>query len=354
MRRYWIILAIAAQAGLLAVMAGQREWVVHTGRAIILRTAPLDPQDPMRGDYVRLQYDLSRVPKALCRDGLAQWFKTGTDSWRFQRGLRDRRVYAELKLDHDGLAELVALSDRRPATGVYLRGRVDWVDDREVRVRYGVEALFTQQGAARAFETKARGEMAGVPVDAEVALGSNGIAVLRGYHWEQLGLTVTLERPPAPPANTVGPAPRRPVTGLSVELKNHGTTPIAIVDRPGPRSFRLLSETRWGIGSCRWVHDGDAIPPAGPKDVVVLAPGASRRIAIAVASPDWFVLYQKDEKGPAEPVSLTKLDEASNIWFRIEYVPPSPPESLGLPHGELIQTRPLRSRAFSPAGAVFD
>jgi uncharacterized membrane-anchored protein len=345
MRRYWIMLAIAAQVGLLAFLAGGREWVLHTGRTIVLRTAPIDPQDAMRGDYVRLQYDLSLVPRELCRDGLTSWFQKREEVWLFWRTLRDRQVFAQIRLDRDNVAELVALTDRRPVDGIYLRGRVDSVNDTEVRVRYGVEALFTQQGGAKAFEAKARGEMVGVPADVDVALGSSGIAVLRGYHWEPLGITVAVERGPG--VATARGGRRRPVVGLTVELKNHGTAPVAVVARQGARSFRLVREMRWGFGDYRWVHDGDPVPPPAPDDVVVLQPGESRKTAIDFGSPDWFVLTMKNEQGPARPVSLTNLDDAVNVWFRLEYVPPTAAECAGLPHAELIQTRTVRSRAFS-------
>lgn len=352
MRRYWIMVAIVAQVALLAILAGEREWVLHTGRTIILRTAPVDPQDPMRGEYVRLQYGFSIVPKELCSDGLTGWFQKRENDWRYHRTLRDRQVYARVKLDRDNVAEFVELTDRRPAEGIYLRGRVDSVDDEQVRVRYGVEALFTQQGGAKAFEAKARGEMAGVPADAEVALGSNGIAVLRGYHWESLGITVAVERGPA--EVTADGSRRRPMVGLTVELRNHGTAPVAVVDRTGGRSFRLLREVRWGSGDYRWVHDGDPVPPPTPDNVVVLQPGESRKTAIDLSSPDWFVLNTGGVKGASLPVSLKELGDTFNVWFRFEYLPPTPAECAGLPHAELLQPRSLRSRAFSPAAGRID
>jgi hypothetical protein len=242
---------------------------------------------------VRLQYDLSLVPKELCRDGLTDWFRQREDAWRFRKTLRDRPVFAQVRLDRDNVAKLVALTDRRPAGEIHLQGRVDSVNDADVRVRYGVEALFTHQGGAKAFEAKARGEMAGVPADADVALGSSGIAVFRGYHWEPLGITVAVERGPAESA-------------------------------------------------------------AGPEDIVVLQPGESRMTAIDLGSPDWFVLNLKNEKGPTPPASITSLNEAVNVWFRLEYVPPTVAEFTGLPPAELIQARSLRSRAFSQLTDLID
>ena len=93
-----LALAVAAlQVIVLAFMIGQREWIARTGTPITLRTAPLDPNDPMRGAYVRFNYEISTVPVALCRGEVVKWTKiTGYPE---QRGLRDRVVFAALKVN---------------------------------------------------------------------------------------------------------------------------------------------------------------------------------------------------------------------------------------------------------------
>jgi hypothetical protein len=291
------------------------------------------------------------VPKRLCRDGVTAWFTDQKDYRWHQRNVRDRQVFAQLKLDRDNVAELVALTDQRPTEGIYLQGRVDTVYDNEIRVRYGVEALYTQQGGAEAFEKKARGEMTGVAVNAEVLVGSRGVGVLRGYSWEPLGITIAVERGPAEAADR---GRIRSVVGLTVELKNHGPTPLLIADRPGARSFRLLTGDRGVLSDFRWVHDGDPVPPAGPNDFVVLQPGESRTTVIDLTSPDWFVANPKSGKGPKLPTSMTKLGEWSNAWFRFEYVPPTEAECAAAAKPGLPWRRPVRSRGFSPNAERFD
>ena len=66
MKNLVVMVAIALQVVVLFFMAGEREWVVRTGRTVFLRTAPVDPRDVMRGDYVRLNYEMSRVPHVQC------------------------------------------------------------------------------------------------------------------------------------------------------------------------------------------------------------------------------------------------------------------------------------------------
>ena len=145
-----VLLVAALQVLVLAFMAGQREWILRAGAPLVLRTAPVDPNDPMRGAYVRLTYEISFVPAALCRGEVAKWLTT--PDYSGQLAVRDRVVYAAMKTNPHGLAELTALSDTPPAAGPYLRGRVESANPNGVNVRYGIEALFMHKYAARLME----------------------------------------------------------------------------------------------------------------------------------------------------------------------------------------------------------
>lgn len=60
---------------LIAVLALQTAWifgtvvtqenVLHVGKVVLLETQPVDPRDPLRGDFVRLSYTISNVPLKL-------------------------------------------------------------------------------------------------------------------------------------------------------------------------------------------------------------------------------------------------------------------------------------------------
>ncbi len=377
MRKWMIILVAAAQVALLAFMAGQREWVARTGRTVWLRTMLLDPNDPMRGAYVRLNYELSAVTRELCRDGLAQWMderaKGLSEEWRVSRrkeqAMRDRLVFAVLKVGPHGLAELVALTDREPGSGLYVRGRLSTISAEVVTVRYGVEALFLQQDKAKQLELEAgrRGREDGVVMDAEVAVSGSGLVVLKGYRWEPLGLILTTETAPVPPL-TVAPAekivlgamperavaPRRerPVVAVTVALKNHGDRPVAICARGDGANFRLVPGGGWGGSSCRWTGADRPRPRPMPEDIVVLKPGEGHKVRLDLTAPEWAVFVRKDEKGEERRSSIPALlDDDQRGWsFRIEYVPPTPEESAGLPGAQELLFKEVRSRAFFPNG----
>jgi uncharacterized membrane-anchored protein len=342
----WVAVAVAvAQIGVLGFMAGQREWVMHTGRTLYLRTAPIDPDDPMRGAYVRLNYEIADVPRALCRDGLASWFE---DNTVFSRERRDQVVYAALRLNDEGVAELMSLSDQRPAEMPFVRGRVDHVTPSGIRVRYGVEALFMMKQAAREFDELAFNTRAGVPVNAEIAVSDAGLAVLKGYRWEPLGITIQTIRAETAGTAQAGPGQRPELAGLTVELKNHSDAPIAIVDGGRGGCLRLVADPRRGMSQYEWVGRAAGAPAPAASDVVVLTPGAMHEIHIDFADPRWFVIAR--QAADPKPVSLSDIPNAWGAWLRIEYHPPTREEVAGWSDAELIRHATLRSRAFSPAG----
>lgn len=67
-RRRLIIAAILAstmQTGILASMIREGTNILEEGVPITLRTVPVDPRDLMRGEYVVLNYEISRLEGAL-------------------------------------------------------------------------------------------------------------------------------------------------------------------------------------------------------------------------------------------------------------------------------------------------
>jgi uncharacterized membrane-anchored protein len=345
-------LVATAQLVVLGFMTGQRESVLHYGRSILLRTAPVDPNDPMRGEYARFNYELSSVPRALWRDGLPARFPP--NSYDYRSG-RDLRVYAALRVDEAGIAELVSLSDRQPADGLYLQGRVNNLNGANLSVRYGIEALFLEQGKSQKLEDARRKERPGAPMDAEVAVSDAGLAVIKGYQWEPLGIVATFERTPPPPQPAPAPGNRPPprtqpvITALTLELKNYGTEDLAIVDAPDGGSFRLVAANTGQETHYRWVGEAR---PAGPApeaaQVFVLKPGESHRTRIDLTRPEWFVVDTRLAPAKQKPLALREVTDLWSASFRMEYAPPPKDRVATLPHAERIRHARLLSRMFNP------
>ncbi|RRJ95011.1 hypothetical protein Ga0100231_012465 [Opitutaceae bacterium TAV4] len=56
----WVWLVVAAQVLFLLIWAGYHEHVRSNGRTVWLKTLPVDPRDLLRGDYMILNYEISR------------------------------------------------------------------------------------------------------------------------------------------------------------------------------------------------------------------------------------------------------------------------------------------------------
>ena len=272
MRPYLMALAVAVQVAVGGSMVWQREAILHTGQRVWLQTMPVDPQDAMRGDYVRLTYDLSSVPHDRCRDGLANLATVE----------RDDVVYAVLTVGDGDKARLDYLTDKRPTSGLYLRGRVEYnYGDAAVNVRYGLEALFVQEGRGIAIENLRSQNGAQVPLEVQVAVGDNGIAVLDGWRSGGLGIGLTLA--PGHPGDS-------PV--VTVRLVNCSNAPIAIVDRPDGHSFSLEPAADWRADrDTRWHLAGQPLPPPTAVDIKLLAPGeaCTHTIDLNLPSPGLYV-----------------------------------------------------------------
>jgi len=58
-----LILVLALQSAWILGTAFTQERALNVGRLIMLETQPVDPRDPLRGDFVRLNYPISDVPR---------------------------------------------------------------------------------------------------------------------------------------------------------------------------------------------------------------------------------------------------------------------------------------------------
>lgn len=100
---------------------------------VLLKVVPVDPRDLLRGDYVTLSYDFSRVP-----------------TYKFQEGMP---VYVELVPDVDGIHYHDAgFLDAPPESGLYLKGTVAGFG----RAVYGIETFYVEEGKGHDYENALR------------------------------------------------------------------------------------------------------------------------------------------------------------------------------------------------------
>jgi uncharacterized membrane-anchored protein len=138
-RLHWFFAVVAAQICLLLGWAGYHEWNRQTARTILLETAPVDPRDLLRGDFMILSYKISRVPLPVGADNATP---PGREIWVLLRlnGRFHEVTGTSWTRPNDPDREVVVVRARthdRTASGG------------TVRVDYGIEKYFVPEGRGR-------------------------------------------------------------------------------------------------------------------------------------------------------------------------------------------------------------
>jgi len=153
-RRLWIaaIIVAALQTAVLGYMVGERAWGLRSGVEVILKTAPVDPRDLLRGDYVTLNYDISRVPVSTLVGGPPK------------ESLNNQVLSVRLKKQDDGYWGVVESSfatlDVKPDTVVLKSLPFDYVSygdladtsQATIAVTYGIERYYVPEGQGHDIE----------------------------------------------------------------------------------------------------------------------------------------------------------------------------------------------------------
>ena len=187
--RFWIaaIAVSALQTGTVAAIIAKRVNLLANGREIVLDVIPVDPRSLFRGDYVQLNYAISRLPVSLLQQA--------------QEGAGERRVFVTLDRQKAGEDEkwvAVAASTQRPALPdaedkVVLSASMigtppiqSW--SQTFNVRYGIETYFVPEKKGEELEKQARTGA----IKTIVAVDRNGNAAIKGLI---VGGTVRYDEP---------------------------------------------------------------------------------------------------------------------------------------------------------------
>ena len=130
MKKQYIAL-IAVLCLVLAVLLSfilYNQWPFMTGKKIVLATQPIDPFDLFRGQYMIINYEISRINNA-------EGFKEG-DS-----------VFISLREDEQGIWRKESVSKSKPDKGDFIKGEVTGVYGNSIRVEYGIEQFFFERNA---------------------------------------------------------------------------------------------------------------------------------------------------------------------------------------------------------------
>jgi uncharacterized membrane-anchored protein len=136
MKRALITIGVLWLVAILAFV-GYNEFTRFTGQEVVLRTAPVDPTDLFRGDYIILNYEINRID-----------LNTLAPSEQFVVG---DTVYVTVA-EQDGFAQAVAASKLRPDAPLFIRGTIEWLNGGQAQLNYGINSYFVPQGTGRPLE----------------------------------------------------------------------------------------------------------------------------------------------------------------------------------------------------------
>jgi uncharacterized membrane-anchored protein len=291
-------------------MAGEREFILSTGERIRLRTAPIDPRDPFRGDFVRLHYEISAIGSGQIRAGVGDHVK--------EKGYP---VYAVLEKGEGDLYSLDYVTDEKPGDGIFLRGRIskDWRILRRggaMAVKYGIEQLFVEQGRGKDIERRwGTRDTLQVPMEVEVAVSSGGTAIIRDFRWSRLGMSLKMLRFHRRDPNTNLDDVTEPLSPkLEISLQNVSEMPLIVADPGNHCGFRLETTARV-TRQYRGAYEGCRDIRVTADDLMELAPGEAYTVSLDLSEPRWYVSVD----GHTGEIGRY----ASNDSFRIVYRAPT-------------------------------
>jgi uncharacterized membrane-anchored protein len=162
-----ILLVVAIQTLALGYMIVDRQAVLNSSRVVTLKVAPVDPMDPLRGEYVILRYAISTLNAGELQ---------GEDQFN-----PAETIYVTLENKGEEWAA-VAIGHRPVATpgGVVIKGTINRIDQptgaaANLNVDYGIESFFVPQGMGRDIENeRQKGDLT-----ADIAIDPQGRAAIK-------------------------------------------------------------------------------------------------------------------------------------------------------------------------------
>ena len=170
------ILGFAAVAGVQTAAIGwmvtDRITLLKTGKEVVLPIIPVDPRSLFRGDYVRIDFPVTMVSSALF---------PGSDKPPRKAG----PVFVTLQREGETWKP-VAVSETKPTAGpdqTVMQGRLahNWWPGlgrtpHQVRINYGIERYYVQEGKGLELEKMARDKKLAVVV----AVDGQGRSAIKG------------------------------------------------------------------------------------------------------------------------------------------------------------------------------
>lgn len=176
-----VLALLIGQSLFLGAVVFDRVSLLRSENVVTLKTAPVDPRDIFRGDYVILTYDISRI--RLADVGGDDEF--GYDDAIFVELAPDGEtwdavaIWREPREPHEGhliiRGQINSIFDETPPTGIPESDSIPCPDCGTAFVTFGIESYFVPEGEGRELENiRNDGKLT-----VDVALGKDGTPAIK-------------------------------------------------------------------------------------------------------------------------------------------------------------------------------
>jgi len=150
-RWWWFAIALAIQVAIVGGLAALHAASVTNSKAVYLSLRPVDPRDPLRGDYVTVAYDIGEISSDLVQslfDGTTTPMPA-VGSTVYVPLTRTGKVWAVAPGVSKTLPDVEndpAVRDTYSRDVVFIRGAVVSSSANMITVTYGIEEYFIPEG----------------------------------------------------------------------------------------------------------------------------------------------------------------------------------------------------------------
>jgi uncharacterized membrane-anchored protein len=140
-------LLVALQMALLLTIVGKYHYIAGAGEEITLKTAPVDPRDLFYGDYVTLNYEISRIARSSVQTDLSE------------ERYGPFPVYVLVEKRSHPWYEAVGVYEKKPVprdNQAVLRAKLHYFSPKEetLYLTYGLERYYVPENTGRQWEER--------------------------------------------------------------------------------------------------------------------------------------------------------------------------------------------------------
>ncbi|MCJ8239298.1 GDYXXLXY domain-containing protein [Peteryoungia algae] len=142
------LLVSLGQTAILGYMIEGRASILRSGTEVLLKTAPVDPRDLLRGDYVILTYDISTIPTTSIAGARPEAGSPAQINVRLKPGPDGYWIVSEASFDRLSVeAGSVVLVSQPMAINDW-----EWSNAGNLTVAYGIENFYVPEGEGKPIE----------------------------------------------------------------------------------------------------------------------------------------------------------------------------------------------------------